>query len=172
MPWFVAGTLSDEEAQAVQAFIDEGGISSTELDTLRALSATVVERHAEDPVYNPAILKRAMGQLKTVVQDPPQVPLVVSEAASATGIRASITDFLQRLREGLQWSATPPMARFALIGQLALVLGLAAFVGSQQLGNTEVISTTVAGTDVQQSADFTLAFAPGDRKSTRLNSSH
>jgi hypothetical protein len=161
LPWFIAGTLSDEESQAVQAFIDDGGISSAELDTLRTLSASVVERHADDPVYNPAILERAMGQLRSVEQDQPQVPLVVREASSTTGIGSSITGLFQRLLEGLQWSATPPMARIALIGQMALVLGLAAFVGSQQLGEPDVISTTVAGTSIEQTADFTLAFAPG-----------
>jgi hypothetical protein len=160
LPWFIAGTLSEEESQAVQAFIDDGGISSVELNSLRALSESVVERHVDDPVYNPAILERAMGQLKNVAQDPPQVPLVVGEASSSAGVRSSITGLFQRLLEGLQWSATPPMARIALIGQLALVLGLAAFVGGQQLGESDVISTTVAGTSVAQTADFTLTFAP------------
>ncbi len=160
LPWFVAGTLSDAEALAVQAFIDDGEIAPAGLDALRVFADTVAERGPEEPAYDPAVLERAMGQLDGVVQEQPEAPLVVGEVGPSRAKESP--GLIQRLLDRLQWSATPPLARLALAGQFALLLGLAVLLGGRQSldsDGTEVVSTTVAGTSIGQSADFTLTFA-------------
>ena len=60
LPWHIAGTLSAEESQVVQAFIDSGEISSSEVEELSMFAETVASVGEQEPVYNPAILQRAI----------------------------------------------------------------------------------------------------------------
>jgi hypothetical protein len=44
LPWFVAGTLNEDESRAVQAFIDSGEISKAELNELTCLQTLSAAR--------------------------------------------------------------------------------------------------------------------------------
>jgi hypothetical protein len=171
LPWFVAGTLDEEEARAVQAFIDNGEISSEELEALRLFRETVSERQAEEPAYNPAILNKAMSQLDGITQEAPEVPVVVGEVGSDGGaggrVRASEDSpgLIQRILDALQWATTPPMARAVVVGQFALLFGLAVIIAT---GTEEVAPEsefgTVSGTETATTAitaDLSFSFAPG-----------
>ena len=160
LPWFVTGTLSDEESVAVQAFIDSGEISTAELNSLEMVAETVSERSAEEPAYEPAILQRAMGQLDGIKQEQADPPLVVGEVASSQQDRPG---FFQQLIERLQWSSTPPLARIVVAGQFALLLGLTVMLAGQITSSDETDGgfDTVAGTGAGPTADFTLSFATG-----------
>ncbi len=155
LPWFVAGTLNEQETRAVQAFIDSGEITSTELDELNMFATAVNEQTADEPEYNPAILNKAMAQLDATPQDAIEEPLVVGEAEPQRG------GFFANLLDRLQWSQTPSMAKLALGAQFAAVLALAVAVavpGGQDMGGAyyEVVS----GTNPALAADFNIAFAP------------
>ncbi|MGD8417667.1 MAG: hypothetical protein PVH91_11455, partial [Pseudomonadales bacterium] len=167
LPWFVAGTLSEEEAQAVQAFIDSGDISTEELAELAVFAETVAEPAPGEPAYNPAVLKKALAQLDGITQEAPEPPLVVGEVGRDRGAAGRATErdetpgLLRRLLDALQWSATPPLARVVVAGQFALLLGLALIVGMQTRDSGEVVSETVAGESAALGADFSVSFAPG-----------
>ncbi len=168
LPWFVAGTLDEEEARAVQAFIDNGEISREELDALNLFKDTVAERQASEPAYNPAILEKAMSQLDGVTQEAPEVPVVVGEVGSDGGaggrVRAEEDSpgLIQRVLDALQWATTPPMARAVVIGQFALLFGLAVMIAT---GTEEIAPETefgvVSGTETALTADLSFTFAPG-----------
>jgi hypothetical protein len=161
LPWFVAGTLNEEESRAVQAFIDSGEITPQEIEALSSLAATVEETGAEEPAYDPAILKRALDRLDDVVQEPAPEPVVVSEpgALRSGGTASRGPGVWQRILETVQWSATPPLARIVVAGQFALLLGLAVLLGGE--GDSETVAETVAGSGTTLTADFSVSFAPG-----------
>jgi hypothetical protein len=161
LPWFVAGTLPADEAQAVQAFIDSGEIAQAELDALTGLATAVAERGGEEPVYDPSILSRAMARLDDVPQEALPEPLVVGEAgrASASTDAQQRPGLLHRLLDTLQWSATPALAKVVVAGQFALLVGLAVMLGGER--GSETVHETVAGTSTPRAADFSLSFAPG-----------
>lgn len=174
LPWFVAGTLDEDEAKAVQAFIDSGEIAREELDALQMVADTVAVPGADEPVYDPAILRRVMGQLDGVTQEAPQEPLVVGEAgaslthgATGAGSRGAGSrsedqpGLIQRILTLLQWSATPPLARVLVAAQFALLLGLVMVVAGRDGAPREVISETVAGPVAAQTAAYTLSFSAG-----------
>ena len=155
LPWFVAGTLNEQEARAVQAFIDSGEISNTELDELNMFAVAVDEQTANEPEYNPAILKNAMAQLDATPQEAADEPLVVGEAKPKGG------GLFAALLDRLQWSQTPNMAKLALGAQFAAVLALAiavAMPGGQDMGGAYY--DVVSGTAPTLAADLNIAFAP------------
>ncbi len=159
LPWFVAGTLNESEALAVQAFIDSGEISASELEELSLFRDTINEQSTFEPDYNPALLNNVMAQLESIPQDAPEEPLVVSEAkpASAGGLAG--------LLERIGWSQTPPFAKFAMAAQFAAVLALALVVASPA-GDGDAVDNgqfeVVSGATSQ--ADLTIAFAQGSRE--------
>ena len=167
LPWFVTGALSEEEARTVQAFIDSGEISQTELAELSLFAETVAERAPEEPAYNPAILEKAMSQLDGITQEAPEPPLVVGEVGSDGGAKGrvdggeSTPGILKRLFDALQWSAAPPLARALLVGQFALLLGLVVVVATRTGVVEDAGFETVAGEPPALLADFTISFAPG-----------
>ena len=164
LPWHVAGTLSVEESMVVQAFIDSGEISATEVDSLATFAEVVAAPSPAEPAYNPAILKRALEQLDDVVQEAPAEPLVVSEAmASRPAASETEPGLLQKLLAMLQWSATPVLARVVVAGQFALLLGFAVLFGGQ-IGDSSGGAETVGGSNVGQPADFSLIFSANARE--------
>ncbi len=167
LPWFVAGTLDEEEARAVQAFIDNGEISTRELEELGLFAETVSERQAAEPAFDPAILQKAMSQLDGITQEAPDVPVVVGEVgADAGAVGQQPADdspgLIQRILDALQWSATPVMARVVVAGQFALLFGLAVMIAT---GTEDVAPDTeygtVSGPGTAIGVDLTLSFAPG-----------
>ncbi len=165
LPWFVAGTLPEDEHQAVQAFVDSGEISKAELEEVALFAETVSERGADEPAYNPALLKNALDQLDGVTQEAPEVPLVVGEVGANSGARGQAGQerpgLLSRLLDNLQWSLTPPMARLAIAGQFALLLGIAVLVATTDAPPTDSGYETVSGSASTPQADLSITFAPG-----------
>lgn len=159
LPWFVAGTLSDDESRAVQAFIDSGEISKAELNEVALFAETVSEQSAHEPAYNPAILQNAMTELDTIVQEPAEEPVIVREPVAEPGL-------FERLKDFFRWDETPAMAKVAIGAQFAAVLALAVFVASPDNGGAFFSRNTgdyevVSGTTTAARADLTLAFTPG-----------
>jgi len=163
LPWYVAGALSREEMQAVQVFLDSGEISAAELEELRFVGNALAEPGPEEPGYDPQILERVLGSLDEVPQDAPagdEPMVVVRERQKRRRSAEPRTDgWLSGLRDRLQWSMTPPLARIAIGAQFALLVGLAtalALGGSEEAepAGYEVVSGAVGG-------DYTLTFAPG-----------
>ena len=169
LPWFVAGTLPADEHQAVQAFVDSGEISKAELEEVALFAETVSERGAEEPAYNPAILKSALKQLDGITQEPPEVPLVVGEVGADAGARGDAggragqdrPGLLSRLLDSLQWGLTPPLARVAIAGQFALLLGIAVLVATTEAPTLDGGYETVSGSAGVLRADLSITFAPG-----------
>tara|TARA_Y100001933_G_scaffold96872_1_gene97639 strand:+ start:2171 stop:2863 length:693 start_codon:yes stop_codon:yes gene_type:complete len=162
LPWYVAGTLSREEMQAVQAFVDNGEISAADVDEMRFVGNALVEPGPEEPRYDPQILARVLDRLDDVPQDAHdgEEPLVVvrERQARAAAARRAGPGWVERLRERFQWSMTPPLARAAIAAQFALLLGLtvALTLGGEDAGDAGY--ETVSGRAV---GDYTLTFAPG-----------
>jgi len=162
LPWYVAGALSREEMQAVQVFVDSGEISPDEVEELRFVGNALAEPGPEEPRYDPQILERVLGSLDDVPQDAPagDEPLVVvRERQQRRAAKEPGDGWLAGLRDRLQWSMTPPLARIAIGAQFALLVGLAtalALGGAEQAepAGYEVVSGAVTG-------DYTLTFAPG-----------
>ncbi|XOV83334.1 MAG: hypothetical protein ACFHXK_21100 [bacterium] len=156
LPWFVAGTLSEDESRAVQAFIDSGEISETELNELSLFADTVRTQSEHEPAYNPAILEKVMEQLDEVPQNETSEPLIVQETTVQEGL-------FEKLRKAFQWDATPRMAKLAIAGQFAAVLALAVMIGSPDSTNTNEPDgnqyRTISGAAI--AADLLVGFAPG-----------
>lgn len=166
LPWYVAGTLDAEEAQAVKAFIDSGAIPPAALTELDELQAEVAS-DSHEPAYDPAILNRVMAQLDAIPQEAPaEDPLVVlgERGAGPTSSDGSegLTGYFRRLADRLGWSQTPAFARVAVGAQFLLVLGLAAALlfGDGTPADTEY--ATVAG---PERGDLAIVFAPGATES-------
>jgi hypothetical protein len=168
LPWFVAGTLDDEEMMAVKAFVDSGEIAADDLAELAFLNESVAATGAQEPQYNPQILERALAQLDGVPQARPSElldRLTEPDSASDPGSPSDSNPWwparmVARIIERLQWSLTPPLARVAIGAQFALVLGLVAALtlGGEsgdglENGGFEVVSGEVIG-------DLMVAFAP------------
>lgn len=159
LPWYVAGALSREEMQAVQGFVDSGEISAARLEELRIVGNALAEPGQEVPRYDPQILARVLGSLDDVPQDAPEgdTPLVVVK--ERRNRRASADGWFVELRDRLQWTTIPSLARITIGAQFALLLGLAAALaldGSEEAepAGFEVVSGAMRG-------DYTLTFAPG-----------
>ena len=156
LPWFVAGTLNEDESRAVQAFIDSGEISNTELNELTLFADTVRTQSEHEPAYNPAILNKVLDQLDEVPQSEAPEPLIVQETTAQEGL-------FEKLRKIFQWDATPRMAKLAIAGQFAAVLALAVMIGSPDSTDTDELGgnqyQTVSGAAI--AADLLVGFAPG-----------
>ena len=173
LPWFVAGTLSAEETQAVQAFIDNGEFSEEELSSLALFADTIAEKAADEPDYNPDILHRAMQQIDAVTQEQPDEPVIVrevgaKEGADRAGGSGRSGQIIQRILERLQWTLTPPLARIAIGAQFALLLGLVVALSSEVTSEREPAEYgTVSGSSVDSSgglvvgASLSVVFAAG-----------
>lgn len=159
LPWYVAGALTPEEMRAVQVFVDNGEISAEQLDEMRFVGEALRETGTDEPRYDPRILERVLAGLDDVPQDRPdgEPMVVVRERRRREAAGETDAGWLSRLRERLQWSATPPLARAAIAAQFALLLALAAALtldATDAGGEYEVVSGTTHG-------DYTLTFAPG-----------
>ena len=153
LPWFAAGTLSEDERRAVQAFIDSGEISQDELREVTDLAASVSEVASEEPAYNARILQDVLKKLDDVPQQEPVEPVVVQEIADER------PGLLQRLTDAIAWRETPRFSKLAMAAQFAMVLALAVVIVIPGEESGELSYQTVAGD--QANADLVIAFVPG-----------
>ena len=154
LPWAIAGTLSEDEAKAVQAFIDNGDIKPETIAELEFLADTVQIVAKEEPKYNPAILNKVMSQLDSVEQDRVEnvkvtVPKEVVKEAQP-GLFAAIAEFFQ-------WSLTPAWAKVTIAAQLTLLLGVLAIFSFRDGAATDKGFITAAG---DGKGDFRVMFNP------------
>jgi hypothetical protein len=141
LPWYLAGALTPEETDAVQAFVDRGEISPAKLEDMRFLGAAIGKPGARTRRYDPQILQRVLEGLEGIPRGGAvdEEPLVV-------------------VREDHRPSrGTPPLARAVIAVQFALLLGLAlALTMGDAVGSDDypAIPPGMLG-------DYTLTFAPG-----------
>ncbi len=151
LAWYAAGTLDADETSAVQCHVDDCRTCREELDDLAIVREVVAEVGAEEPAYNPAILERAMSQIDGIEQ-----------AASAPGAPTDSSErrsIFAAIAEWLQWSLTPNMARLAIAGQFAVILGLALALGTMRTEAPEEFVT--AADPANQRAHLTVVFKNG-----------
>lgn len=156
LPWFVAGTLSDEETRAVQAFIDSGEIAATDVDELALFAETVSEKAEDEPDYNQQILRNVMAQLDDVPQEAPEEPVIVRETTAAES-----KGLLARISEAIGWQQTPTFSKLAMSAQFAAVLALALVAAMPGEDIADSAYATVSGTAAAANADLSVAFANG-----------
>lgn len=125
LPWYLNGTLEDAERRTVDDHLAGCTVCALELQELRAIERAMVELRAEAP-------------------DP--APTGLAEALRTVGRREAMRWW---------WRRTPPVARLALAAQLALLLGLGAYVG---MTRGQDGFTTAAGS---LGARIVVAFQPG-----------
>ena len=151
LPWFVNGTLSSEEASAVQAFIDSGEISQTEIEEVRLFAETIQEQSADEPAFNATMIEDVMAKLDTVEQEAAEPAVIVAEPQKES--------LWHRLTNGFGWSLMPPLAKVAVAGQFALVVALGA-----ALLNTDTVEENsfdvVSGAAPERERDIQVIFAP------------
>ena len=107
LPWFVNGTLGDDERASVDRHLRECARCRREVEALRQLQAFC--RSA------PASIDATPG------------PRNLKHRASAASGRGSIGPWLQRFLE--HWRRTPRWTRWVIAGELAVAVALTAFVG-------------------------------------------
>ncbi|MCZ6642157.1 MAG: zf-HC2 domain-containing protein [Gammaproteobacteria bacterium] len=148
LAWYAAGTLDPEENSAVQAHVDDCQACREELSDLTIVHEVVAEVSADEPAYSSAILQRAMSQIDGIEQG-------VSAPGEPTGSNEP-RSLLAAFAEWLQWSLTPNMARLAIAGQFAVILGLALALGITGGEAPDEIGT--AGGQANQRAHLTVVF--------------
>lgn len=153
LPWYVAGALSREERDGIEALIAAGEIPPQVLEQLELIRESVAEVGGEEPHYDSAILDRVMAGLSSQPQLAPEEPIIVRAAAPKRG-----GGFVSDLLERLQWSLMPPVARIAIAAQLLLVLGLATVIVTREAAAPQRADYQVAAGVA--TGDFTVAFAP------------
>ncbi|MCZ6656741.1 MAG: zf-HC2 domain-containing protein [Gammaproteobacteria bacterium] len=151
LAWYAAGTLDADETSAVRSHVDDCRTCREELDDLAIVRAVVAEVGADEPAYDPAILERAMSQIDGIEQ-----AVSAPGAATRSSERRSI---FAVFAEWLQWSLTPNMARLAIAGQFAVILGLALALGTMRTEAPEEF-VTAAG-QANQPAHLTVVFKNG-----------
>jgi hypothetical protein len=156
LPWFVAGTLSEDEHRAVQAFVDSGEIPAADVNELKIFAATIAEQAESEPAYNPAILDKAMAKLDTTEQAVPTEAIILPEASRSS------PSLLRKLGDWFNWQATPPWAKLAIGAQFGVVLVLGMLMLNQPNVQTggQGSFTTVSGQSTMH-ADIVVGFSPG-----------
>ncbi|MEM6999626.1 MAG: hypothetical protein AAF529_02495 [Pseudomonadota bacterium] len=156
LPWHVAGTLSAEESRAVQAFIDSGEISQQEVDALSMFADTVQQQEQTEPAFRMDLLEETMAQLDEVEQVAVEPSVVVAEPQRQPQRQ---TQGLAGWLQGFSWNGLPGMAKFAIAGQFALVVGLGAMLMQAPPSTDDAAYVTVSGAPAVSGGDFSLAVA-------------
>jgi hypothetical protein len=132
LPWYAAGSLEPEEAQAIETHLASCSSSERaelleELDELKLVHSAVSVDGAEEPAFRPGLIQSALLQIEAMEAAEQQ-----GDTKSAPGLLAQLSRGLNELMARLQWATTPRFARIAVIGQLAVVVGLAAALALQK----------------------------------------
>ncbi len=156
LAWYAAGTLDSEENSAVRAHVDDCHTCRDELNELTIVAEVVADVGANEPAYDPAILERVMAQIDGIEQgvSAPGAPTSTNEGPSNAERRSIVGAFA----DWLQWSLTPNMARLAIAGQFAVILGLALALGTFSGGAPQDFETAGQSTSL---AHLTVAFDNG-----------
>jgi hypothetical protein len=117
LPWYAAGSLEPEEAQAIETHLASCSSSERaelleELDELKLVHSAVSVDGAEEPAFRPGLIQSALLQIEAMEAAEQQ-----GDTKSAPGLLAQLSRGLNELMARLQWATTP---RFARIAALAL----------------------------------------------------
>lgn len=111
LSWYATGALEADETRAVEAHLSGCPECTAELAELRMLHVAVAADGPEEVPFRGEMVREALAQIDREAR----------VDAGHGGWLAGLTDALRRLLE-----ATPVPARYALVGQLALVIALTA----------------------------------------------
>ena len=133
LPWYAVGALEDDEAQAVEVFLNISPELQQELAQLRVLGDAVAEVGEDEPVFRSELINDALARIETVEQvKPTRTPIVEASMKAQEG------GFIAWLRDTLVggWQESPGGARLAMVVQFGFILALG------------VVLLTPTGTDV------------------------
>lgn len=153
LPWYVAGTLSPEEAEQVRVFLENGEISPAQLEAARRVGAAMRDSAAAERRYDPQLLERILQGHDSVSRAAStEEPLVVlrEQTRPDGGPLAAVA-------EHLQWYDTPPLARAAIVVQAVVLLALIVALGLREDAGPDAAGTLAS----DPSGEYTLTFAPG-----------
>jgi len=138
LPWFVNGTLSDDERASVDRHLRECARCRREVEVLRQL--------------------QAFCRSTPVGIDATPAPHKLNERISAASRRGSIGPWLRRLLE--HWRRAPQWTRWVIATEFAGVVVLAAFAGAHDDESTAPYRTLGALSRTSPSATIAVVFVP------------
>jgi len=115
LPWYVNATLSQAEREIVETHLHGCAECTGEVRSLVAMRKAVVALEDQAPEPSQFLLNRALAEIEDYERTRPQ------EESTKAGKPGSFRDRVRAFRESW-WPATPVFARFAMAGQLALIL--------------------------------------------------
>ena len=121
LPWYAVGALEDDEAQAVEVFLNDSPELQQELAQLRVLGDAVAEVGEDEPVFRSELINDALARIETVEQvKPTRTPIVEEPMTAQEG------GFIAWLRDTLVggWQESPGGARLAMVVQFGFFPGV------------------------------------------------
>lgn len=150
LSWYATGTLDTTESDAVEAHVADCAECGAELTELRFLHVAVAEDGGEEPAFRPELVQNALAQIDREARD----------VRRGEGFLAGLAEQFSAFAERFAWSGTPVFARYALAGQLVLVVGLAAILVLQQPVEQEYGTLSGGAGQTDQLVRYSLVFAP------------
>jgi anti-sigma factor RsiW len=138
LPWFVNGTLSDDERASVDRHLRECARCRREVEVLRQLQAFCRSV--------PASIDATPG------------PRNVKDGASAASRRGSIAPRLQRFLE--HWRRAPQWTRWVIAGEFAVAVALTAFVGAHDPESSAPYRTLGTASPASPFGTIAVVFMP------------
>lgn len=121
LPWYVAGTLDDDERQRVQDFLEHD-------PELRSQLALIEEDRMETHFVNEALGAPSAGALSRLMDRiDAEAPMKVGAAAMASGLWQKVDQFIQDL--------TPSAVRWAAVAAAIMIFIQAVALGGLLTGN-------------------------------------
>ena len=154
LSWYATGTLDATESEAVEAHVVDCTRCGAELAELRFLHVAVAEDGGEEPAFRPELIQNALAQIDREASD----------ERLSDGVLAPLAGWFSTFAERFAWSGTPAFARYALVGQLALVVGLAAVLVLRQPVEQEYGTLSGGAQQTDQIVRYSLVFAPEVRE--------
>jgi len=121
LPWYINGTLTDQERQAVQKHLTGCAICTRQLEELKAVQMGVVELNEEVPIPSPNLLGRALNDIEEYEQ---------AKTRTHSKQKGWVNTVLEWFQETwpASWQPVPTFARVVITVQLILLVGLGGWV--------------------------------------------
>jgi putative zinc finger protein len=120
LPWYLNGTLREEERQEVAQHLRECQPCRTELDDLSRLRQQVKAAYADLPGVSPQVFRSVMATIRQERRVQPERQRVFRWERAQSSSWLDTLDHWLRPMFGLRW--VPVLASTLIIGQLALLL--------------------------------------------------
>lgn len=154
LSWYATGTLDAAESEAVETHVADCTRCGAELAELRFLHVAVAEDGGEEPAFRPELIQNALAQIDREARD----------ERPSDGVLAPLAGWFNTIVARFAWRGTPAFARYALVGQLALVVGLAAVLVLRQPVEQEYGTLSGGAAQTDQIVRYSLVFAPEVRE--------